>query len=670
MPPGNAAARRLVLRSLIVVLSLALALTGAELLLRALGIAAPVDVPPLELPGGRPHAEPFTRWDRDLIYSMVPNTRALPEYTINSRGYRSPEFAQRKPAGTVRVIVTGDSSTFGLGVREDQCWASVLRTALQRMFEGVVEVELINAGVSGYSVRLNREQLERDLLPLQPDAVVVCVTGHNDSRLVHGADDAEILAGNRRWSTRLLRMHLVRLALGVGDRADQVSLRPLARSEAEGGRWRVPLPEVERHAGALRDLSRAAGAGLVLAVTAHSRPTLTSTPYVADVGETVARVARERGVPLADVRPAFEALAPYDLFVDSVHPTPLGHRLIAREVLVALLDAVDWPAPARARAAFARAALAAAGGELPGRAPELLTGDAAPRFVAARSLCDDESGLAERLRTGDASLPAAARLHDPALGSATAPRATAPRLLALERLRAEGRAGEARTVQARLDEIYRWVRPEDAWIVACGGPHAFLDTPAAVRDLGRALLVFLADLGLPAERVDLRMAEAGRRHAKGEREAALALLGEVLALDPADAVARFDRAWLLRQSGEPERAREDWLQVAERHPDGALGRFARGLLLYDAGRPAEAERSLRDAIAAQPSLGLARYLLGRVLLETGQLDEAVRELAVATVIMGPLPEFEELRRRLAEREAQRAGAGAGAGAGSGTGAGG
>jgi tetratricopeptide (TPR) repeat protein len=148
---------------------------------------------------------------------------------------------------------------------------------------------------------------------------------------------------------------------------------------------------------------------------------------------------------------------------------------------------------------------------------------------------------------------------------------------------------------------------------------------------------------------------------QGERELAVELLGQVLELDPADVEARFDRAWLLRQAGQPERAREEWLRVSTSDDDGALGRFAGGLLLYDAGQHAEAEQSLRDAVALRPSLGLARYLLGRVLLETGQLDEAVRELAVATVIMGPLPEFEELRRRLAEREAVREAERAGAG---------
>jgi lysophospholipase L1-like esterase len=649
--------RRLTSRFALGLGAVAVALAATELALRALGIAAPVSIPPLEIPGGTPMAEPLTRWDPDLLYTLVPHTRALPEYTINSRGYRTPEFADEKPAGTVRVIVTGDSTTFGLGVRERHCWASVLRSALVRIFEGRVDVEVINAGVSGYSVLLNRVQVERDLLPLQPDAVVVCVTGHNDTRLVAGPTDAEVREENRSWRTRLGRMRLVRLATGRGDRPELVAQRPHARSEADGGRWRVPLTEVERSARALHVATSQAGAALVLAVTAHSRSEVSATPYVADVGRTIERVARERDVALADIRPAFEAVAPYDLFVDSVHPSPMGHRLIAREVLAALLGAVDWPEPARARAAFARAALAAADGELAARASELRTGDAPPRFVALRTLYEDVAAVVERLAAGDPGLPDVVRRDDPALGTAVAARATAPHLIALARLRAEGRADEARPVQARLDELYRHVRPEDAWVVACGGPGAFVDVPAAVRDLGRVLMVFLADIGLPARRVDVRVTAARRLDGHGDIQRSLALLADVLALDPSDVAARLDRAWLLRRSGEPQRAREELSTIAGRDPTGALGHFARGVLLYDDGKLAEAERSLRDAVATRPSLGLARYLLGRVMLETGQLDEAVRELAIATVIMGPLPEFEELRRRLAEREAERAGAG-------------
>src|SRR5262245_13803792 len=166
-------------------------LVVVELVLRASGRFAHYDAQPLQLPGQPKAAEPITRFDERLIYATVPGARTFPWYHIDSHGYRSPEFEDRKPPGTFRLIATGDSTTFGIAMGEDEHWTARLRQALTALCEGARDVEVIDAGVIGYSTLQNRLQIERDLLPLQPDLLVWMIGCANDARLVEGPGDAE-----------------------------------------------------------------------------------------------------------------------------------------------------------------------------------------------------------------------------------------------------------------------------------------------------------------------------------------------------------------------------------------------------------------------------------------------------------------------------------------------
>lgn len=104
-------------------------------------------------------------------------------YTINGKGLRDREYSYQKPTGVRRVLVFGDSFTFGSGVTQDQCFTEIAETALNG-------VEILNMGVPGYG-------LDQILLSFiaqgelyQPDMVVVFlnshVTGRNRTGIVEG----------------------------------------------------------------------------------------------------------------------------------------------------------------------------------------------------------------------------------------------------------------------------------------------------------------------------------------------------------------------------------------------------------------------------------------------------------------------------------------------------
>ncbi|MBI5056917.1 MAG: hypothetical protein HZB61_09925 [Nitrospirae bacterium] len=81
--------------------------------------------------------------DAPFLYGLNPEH---PE--ISSQGLRDDKFVIPKPAGTLRILVLGDSIAYGVGVSKDQTFPKRLQTTLRRQFKAV---DVINSGVSGYS---------------------------------------------------------------------------------------------------------------------------------------------------------------------------------------------------------------------------------------------------------------------------------------------------------------------------------------------------------------------------------------------------------------------------------------------------------------------------------------------------------------------------------------
>jgi len=92
-------------------------------------------------------------------------------FQINSQGMRDDrDFEYDKPPGTKRIISLGDSFTIGYEVAADQTFSAVLEHELRTAGHNV---EVLNAGVSGYSNAEACAYLERELLKYQPDLVLV-----------------------------------------------------------------------------------------------------------------------------------------------------------------------------------------------------------------------------------------------------------------------------------------------------------------------------------------------------------------------------------------------------------------------------------------------------------------------------------------------------------------
>jgi len=93
---------------------------------------------------------------------------------INSLGLRDREMAYGRTEGRGRILVVGDSFAWGFGVEADQIFTERMETRLS-------DVDVLNAGVSGYSTDQELLWLENDGMKYQPDLVLLLLSGNDDA---------------------------------------------------------------------------------------------------------------------------------------------------------------------------------------------------------------------------------------------------------------------------------------------------------------------------------------------------------------------------------------------------------------------------------------------------------------------------------------------------------
>jgi GDSL-like Lipase/Acylhydrolase family len=152
-----------------VVAGFAVAIVLAECILRLFQLAPSVSVVTVtdtdfeRIPGiFSPEQDLVERSIRQLPYHVV----------IDSLGYRGVEFTRQKPSGETRVLMIGDSFTFGEFVSEGETLPAILEAQLQKQCPSL---RVINAGLPGSTITDQHEMLRRGMT-LAPDAVVLVMT--------------------------------------------------------------------------------------------------------------------------------------------------------------------------------------------------------------------------------------------------------------------------------------------------------------------------------------------------------------------------------------------------------------------------------------------------------------------------------------------------------------
>jgi lysophospholipase L1-like esterase len=272
------------------------------------------------------------------------------DYQYNSLGFRDFEHSREKPAGVYRILVLGDSFTFGAGADLSNTYPRLLEQRLNERAAtpngaGVpLIVEVVNFGIPRYWTEPERLLLEREGLAFAPDLVVVgfvpndvvdTFLGFADTGVVDGyliTREAQAVGG---WALalyrssdlwRLLFSRYIALRSGSelgGPKPDQVY--------RDGGFHEADWLTVERELTEIARLARSHSARACVVHLPQSSLGFRAASYPAD---RLRRFGQATDLEVIDTLPALrEAAAAGPLYwPKDGHPNADGYRVIARTV--------------------------------------------------------------------------------------------------------------------------------------------------------------------------------------------------------------------------------------------------------------------------------------------------------------------------------------------------
>ncbi|MCY2993865.1 MAG: SGNH/GDSL hydrolase family protein [Planctomycetota bacterium] len=236
--------KRVWLKLTLAALGLATGLLFAEGLLRAFGIGYPLPYAPDEFCGTRLQAGVHGWWCKE----------GHAFFEVNRYGFRQGLREPRKPVGSFRVAVLGDSFVEAFQVPYEQSLCAVLEQELASCPSlAGRSVEVLNFGVSGYGTAQELLMLRHYVWDYEPDIVLLTFFAGNDLR--NNARDLEpyqvrpfLCRANGAWVfDNSFREHPDYLRAGSAGVQWKVGLinrvRVLQLANEWLGRWRQPASE-------------------------------------------------------------------------------------------------------------------------------------------------------------------------------------------------------------------------------------------------------------------------------------------------------------------------------------------------------------------------------------------------------------------------------------------
>jgi lysophospholipase L1-like esterase len=286
-----------------------------------------------------------------LLFEFAPGVRHEQGVivNINSLGLRGPEIEIPKPRITKRLITTGDSSVFGFGVEDKEVFSSIVDSRLGE------NVEAINGAIPGYSSYQSINLMKLRGLKTEPDLFVIAnIWSDNNFDSFVDKDLLAVYTGFEesiwgKFQLLLQKSNIYRVAdWKLRVKKQQQKIRTVSwqvGSSNHIGARRVEINDYAANLEILVSMALSTNAEVVFVMLANEDDLKSEggdkawTPYREVMEDTAKRV----GAPVIKVVELFKAsgLTKEQLFLDEMHPTTAGHKIIG-DALADMLESYDW----------------------------------------------------------------------------------------------------------------------------------------------------------------------------------------------------------------------------------------------------------------------------------------------------------------------------------------
>ena len=264
----------------------------------------------------------------------IDTKRTFP-YRTNAHGLRDRDRPAKAP-GTKRVLVMGDSYTWGYAVAEEEAYPQVAERLLKERARA--DVEVVNGGIPDYNTR-QEHQLLTQLMPIyQPDAVFLAYVV-NDAEPCTAMPIPPEDTYRHAWSWFLSEAadhwnrHVFRRRL-LPSTKDTAGSNYLDGFEEGSLKWRDSREAIRQ----MRDLSAAAGVPFTILILPDVTQNFDRYGWQT-IHDAVARWGRELNIPTFDLLDEFRGRDNQKLLIPwDGHPNAEAHVEIATFLVGRILE--------------------------------------------------------------------------------------------------------------------------------------------------------------------------------------------------------------------------------------------------------------------------------------------------------------------------------------------
>ena len=279
-----------------------------------------------------------------LVYGLRPRLDVIfagGRVTTSDAGFRGPAVSRPKPRGVLRIVGIGDSYMFGQGVSDAETYLAALPGLLSGFAPGTI-IETVNLAVPGYNTVMEVELATARAAELEPDVILIEIVG-NDLDLPNFLwNPVNVWSLKKSFLAEFIASR-TRVRSDPGLDAPRLSEAPRSQggSSATFSRDERDLPKAYASMVGLPAFDRAI-ADLAALGKVEKVPVLAVTHGVWFEEEMIRALSRA-GIPVLVLRSALRqkarslgapdyARSPLALSPKDLHPSALGHRVIADEV--------------------------------------------------------------------------------------------------------------------------------------------------------------------------------------------------------------------------------------------------------------------------------------------------------------------------------------------------
>jgi hypothetical protein len=269
-------------------------------------------------------------------------------YTANSLGLRGPEVEPSKSAGTRRLLMLGDSFTFGQGVRDGEVYPRIVESNLRTEAASAGNWEVVNAGNAGKDMTYHWRFLEERGWRLQPDLITVQFFA-NDLEPQEVAESGGGSRGEPWWARIIAWPYRTSYAVFFSKYRFQQLLTRLdpdaAGKYSLDGWYRQLLRELQRngpgwqsfcrHSRAIQASARRHDVPLIFFLFPHAG---VPSPRESLLLQGVESFLIGEGIEVVNLDGMWQNLSPEEQVVSPIdnHPSAAAHRVAAARILAAL----------------------------------------------------------------------------------------------------------------------------------------------------------------------------------------------------------------------------------------------------------------------------------------------------------------------------------------------